>query len=517
MPRSVHAQGPCVAGPHSGTISSDESWCLANSPHIIDNDVIVAEGVTLNIEPGVTVQLRYGAMRDVDLIVHGTLTAQGTPTDTIRFTSDQALPNKGDWSQIRFGDYSVDNVLDYVTVEYGGRCSTGGQCPTIIVNTDALAINHSTIRRSVGEGMQINSASPAIHNTTFEDNNEIALYLDGGACFPEMSNLTAAGNGYDAIGINGNTYIADYTWGDAGISEYRISDSIVVNAGVTLTVEPGTTVKIGWPKALVVHGTLQAQGTSTDIIRFTSASDTPGPGGWGSIQFKDTSTNSILEHVTVEYGGDGIGGQANVVANTSSLTIRHSTIARSENDGVRLDRGVPVIEYNSIVDNGGYGVNNLDDSITAYAQCNWWGHASGPTHSSNPDGLGQGVSDHVVFTPWMTASDDEECIVPRPPTGVEIFGPTEGLIKTAYTFTATVSPDETALLPITYTWEADRQDPVIHFRGALTDSASFTWAMANTFVITLTAGNPAGSHFATHTIEIGGGYSIYLPLVLRNS
>jgi hypothetical protein len=60
------------------------------------------------------------------------------------------------------------------------------------------------------------------------------------------------------------------------------------------------------------------------------------------------------------------------------------------------------------VENKGYGVNNQDSSITAYAHYNWWGHASGPTHASNPGGQRQAVSDDVVFFPWLT-SEGGEC------------------------------------------------------------------------------------------------------------
>jgi hypothetical protein len=36
------------------------------------------------------------------------------------------------------------------------------------------------------------------------------------------------------------------------------------------------------------------------------------------------------------------------------------------------------------------------------AENNWWGDASGPTHASNPPGLGDAVDDKVDFSPWIT-------------------------------------------------------------------------------------------------------------------
>ena len=44
----------------SGTISSDEEWKLADSPFQVTGNVVVSSGVTLTIEPGVTVKFDSG-------------------------------------------------------------------------------------------------------------------------------------------------------------------------------------------------------------------------------------------------------------------------------------------------------------------------------------------------------------------------------------------------------------------------------------------------------------------------
>ena len=60
------------------------------------------------------------------------------------------------------------------------------------------------------------------------------------------------------------------------------------------------------------------------------------------------------------------------------------------------------ITHNDISGNDQYGIM-LDPTATGgplNATANWWGHASGPQHASNPGGTGDVVSDNVDYSPW---------------------------------------------------------------------------------------------------------------------
>ena len=57
----------------SGAITEDTTWTLAGSPYIVTGNVLVMEGVTLTIEPGVVVKFNSGLALQVD----GQLIARG--------------------------------------------------------------------------------------------------------------------------------------------------------------------------------------------------------------------------------------------------------------------------------------------------------------------------------------------------------------------------------------------------------------------------------------------------------
>jgi hypothetical protein len=59
----------------SGPIITNTTWTLADSPYILTGVVIVNEGVTLTVEPGVVVMGQLNSA----LLINGRLEAIGTP------------------------------------------------------------------------------------------------------------------------------------------------------------------------------------------------------------------------------------------------------------------------------------------------------------------------------------------------------------------------------------------------------------------------------------------------------
>ncbi|MBI3960817.1 MAG: hypothetical protein HY328_18555, partial [Chloroflexi bacterium] len=150
---------------------------------------------------------------------------------------------------------------------------------------------------------------------------------------------------------------ANTTWGPELCDPYIVTGSVIVQAGVTLTIEPGTTVKFNSLKAMTVQGTLIARGTEGSLITFTSNVGT-NKGDWGYIHFTDTSTDA-----TFDGGGNYTGGsilQYAVVEYAGGASV-------SENGALRIEASSPYIDHNTVRNNKGSGVYVWSDGAARIA------------------------------------------------------------------------------------------------------------------------------------------------------
>lgn len=122
-------------------------------------------------------------------------------------------------------------------------------------------------------------------------------------------------------------------------------------------------------------------------------------GGFWCCSDSVVMINNAITANTASYAGRGGG-----IYVISGVTVIDSCcISDNVNDGVYCDNYVGVaISRSSIAGNTGYGVQNVVADIVVVAENDWWGDSSGPYHPAlNPGGLGDTVSDHVDFEPWL--------------------------------------------------------------------------------------------------------------------
>ena len=129
-------------------------------------------------------------------------------------------------------------------------------------------------------------------------------------------------------------------------TEYALESALIVPEGITLTVEPGVVVNAATGSdvyvAVLQGGVINAEGTSSNPIVFTSASSTPNPGDWGGLIILGRAPiNSVVggdATSTSEIGGLPYGGS---IADDNSGILRYVRIefsggaadAASENNG----------------------------------------------------------------------------------------------------------------------------------------------------------------------------------------
>lgn len=309
---------------HNETLTADETWTAATSPHIVDFSFTIPKATTLTIEPCAVVQMK-GV---VGLTVEGRLLALGAADKPIRIEAGDAA---NAWTSIE--SRSGELRLAYTTVEGGGN-SNGGrptQFGTFDIRGDLSTFfaDHVTVRGSQSLGVWVRE------NGAFAAGSK-DLAITGCKTFPmsiwgnavgTLPSGAYTGNETDEIIIPAagtrDDIRKDTTLADRGVP-YRIGGptggkTLTVGeegAAPLLTIEPGVTLRfdkdvrmhIDATAAGVAMGALKAEGTAAKPITFTSAAATPAAGDWVGIVLEGTpDARSKIAHAKVAFAGGGSG------------------------------------------------------------------------------------------------------------------------------------------------------------------------------------------------------------------
>ncbi|NQT61323.1 MAG: right-handed parallel beta-helix repeat-containing protein [Candidatus Marinimicrobia bacterium] len=215
-----------IGGTHAGVISTDV---------LLGSDLIVAAGSTLTIAPGVTITSMGFSNK---ILVYGTLEAQGSVDDTIRF-----LGGDNGWNGIEFnGESASESHLQYCLISNARRI--GIACLSSSPTIENSLISRNGLDDELGRGgVYCENSGTHIINTQITQ-NENHDYSGGGITAFESSHLVlngvdilnnySAGEGggiaiYNSSIVLENVRVAENVaqWNGAGIFTYNTSLSMM--------------------------------------------------------------------------------------------------------------------------------------------------------------------------------------------------------------------------------------------------------------------------------------------------
>jgi len=330
----------------------------------------------------------------------------------------QSIPNSGIELS---GDLNTvaNNIIQ--NNEDGG-ISLGGDSNNILNNTiqnnsgwgiglfgDSNSILKNRILDSGSSGFYISGESNVISKNAIQNNEKYGIHITDGTAFNRISDNTIQNNRVNGIylykdsgyNIISNNVIQNHAqngiYFNEGPSSNRISNNTIQNS-------TKNGIRFYQGNSNTISNNIIQNNTKIGIYFFNSNSNTI---SYNTIQnnndfgiYLPSSDSNIISYNTIKTNLDyGIG-----LDHSDSNSISNNTI--SENGvGIYFEETSTDVtaHYNSIVNNIEYGIDASNNGgYWIDATDNWWGHASGPYHSSkNPGGKGDNITNYVDFDPWL--------------------------------------------------------------------------------------------------------------------
>jgi Right handed beta helix region/FlgD Ig-like domain len=291
-------------GPVSGT------WDLAGSPYLIQGEINLPANQSLTIEPGVEV-IFQGCYR---FIVNGRLTAVGTETDSIFFTSENQYTG---WKGIRFINTTYNGqssgMLNYCRLEYGkqqdnGTAETKGG-GLLCLNSSNLQIQNSLFIENearYGGAIAIINSSPNLQSVIIKNN---FAQSDGGGIYisttahPQINNSQISNN--KSICDGGGIFIG-------GLSNPEFENVNITENAAAMEYDCGGGGAVVWNAQAIFENCMFAENNSNHI----------GGALWIRADSQVELNNSII---TRNSANDGAG----ICNNSSDLELSGTSIHRN--------------------------------------------------------------------------------------------------------------------------------------------------------------------------------------------
>jgi predicted outer membrane repeat protein len=326
---SLYAQTVVPGGTVSGV------WNSAGSPYLVQGAIMIANGTTLTIEPGVVVEFQ-GSYK---LLVMGQILAQGNETDSICFTTTDTTVG---WLGIRFDNTSATNdssKFSYCVFSLGKTVSPIGNGGALsFTNFSKASISRSRISHCMasysggaiylsnsniivedclisnntaltGGGIGINNSNAIIRRNTIVNNTATASMECGGGISSFDSEAMIDNNI-----ISGNTGNKKgggiYCYGDQStFSNNIITNNFAVHGGGIYTISGTSGITI--INNIIANNSASQEGggiacEACTITNTLIANNTAGTNGGGIISYSlvnKTITNATIVNNLAQNGG----------------------------------------------------------------------------------------------------------------------------------------------------------------------------------------------------------------------
>lgn len=404
-----------------GDIEEDTYWTKDKSPYVVNEDLFITTGSTLYIGDGVVVKFAQGKT----LMVDGKIEASGTVEFPIYFTSLQddslmgdsngdrgaTLPENNDWAYIFIDSPDAESILNNIIVKYStlglvlynaGPTEVNG-----LISDKSITIINSNAnfnRLNVRSVEIFENSNVVIDNSIIKNNNHysISVYknskltLNNSELYNESALIVIVFENslanISGITVNGGGGYRQRVFSIYNNSELNINNSDIYNTYNGFEI---------FNTAKLIADNLDLSCSNEGIVSYNDSSIEVNNSSIGclytGIALYSNARANIHKSIITDAMNVGIYVYNNPI--TSEISITESEIVNNNYGFYVFDSNINV-NGNSIHDNLSYGAftfRPIDLDFTS----NYWGDVSGPTHSSNSLGIGDVISDNILFNPFL--------------------------------------------------------------------------------------------------------------------
>lgn len=402
----------------STIIKQDTTWTKMGSPYTLAGPVAVAAGVTLTLEPGVTLNIA-----NYNLLVNGTMNAKGTEADPIHISGTETLYASLTLNAVgTSGTAGADGVFEHVVFSIKGLVVDGGN---LIFRNNQMTGLSIAGGNTLLEGNIIDGSIYTYRNSPQILNNQIygGISVQGGTPTIKGNNITTT-NTYGAPTAGQDQYSKRYSIEIGPTQRIDTSASITNN-----TIAAGIYSQAARNEITnnTINGgvTFYGSGSTVNANTITGGINILSGGGYYIIE-NNVISNGSTAGIYMQWGGTAYSGfgwstntnsaliQRNLITNSKYglqladfAPVQNNTISNSQT-AIYLQSANGTFNYNNIV---GYTQNSVyieTGQANIDATQNWWGIADAQNvnqtvHDSRYDyNLGT-----VNILPILTASNPQ--------------------------------------------------------------------------------------------------------------